>query len=60
MTLRNGRVSSGNKLEGKRNLIEKLKGTSRTGMLTLLYSAKDELHNQAAVLKEFLEDDVEG
>ena len=47
-------------LEGKRNLIEKLKGTSRTGMLTLLYSAKDELHNQAAVLKEFLEDDVEG
>jgi len=37
------------------DLIEELRNPSKNGTLTLLYSAKDELHNQALVLKEFLE-----
>ena len=42
-------------LESKKDLAEKLKDVSRSGTLTLLYSARDELHNQAIALKEFLE-----
>jgi len=42
-------------LEGKEDLTEQLKDISRKGTLTLVYSAKDELHNQAEALKEFLE-----
>lgn len=42
-------------LESKTDLIEELRHPSKKGTLTLLYSAKDELHNQALVLKEFLE-----
>jgi len=42
-------------LEGKQALIDELRSLSKRGTLTLLYSAKDVLHNQAAVLKEFLE-----
>jgi len=46
-------------LETKKDLIEKLRSVSRNRTLTLLYSARDELHNQAIVLKEFLESDIE-
>ena len=42
-------------LESKTDLIEELRNPSKKGTLTLLYAAKDELHNQALVLKEFLE-----
>ena len=42
-------------LEGKRDLIDELREISKRGALTLVYSAKDEAHNQAAVLKEILE-----
>lgn len=42
-------------LEQKRHLIDELRSLSKRGRLTLVYSAKDELHNQAVVLKEVLE-----
>jgi uncharacterized protein YeaO (DUF488 family) len=45
-------------LESKKDMAEKLKYVSRSGTLTLLYSARDELHNQAIALKEFLETDL--
>ena len=44
-----------NELESKTDLTEELRNLSKEGTLTLLYSARDELHNQALVLKEFLE-----
>jgi uncharacterized protein YeaO (DUF488 family) len=44
-------------LESRRDLREKLKDISKSGTLTLVYSARDEVHNQAIVLKEFLEKD---
>jgi uncharacterized protein YeaO (DUF488 family) len=47
-------------LKTKKDLIGKLRRVSRNKTLTLLYSARDELHNQAIVLKEFLESDLEG
>lgn len=45
-------------LEGKKDLKKKLQDISRIGTLTLVYSAKDEMHNQAIALKEFLERDL--
>lgn len=42
-------------LQGKKDLIERLRDTSKSWTLTLVYSAKDELHNQAVVLEEFLD-----
>lgn len=42
-------------LEQKRHLIDELRSLSKRGTITLVYSAKDELHNQAVVLKEILE-----
>jgi uncharacterized protein YeaO (DUF488 family) len=45
-------------LEGNRDLKSKLEEISRVGTLTLVYSAKDEMHNQAIALKEFLEHDL--
>ena len=45
-------------LEGNRDLKSKLENISRVGTLTLVYSAKDEKHNQAIALKEFLEHDL--
>lgn len=45
-------------LEGKGDLKKKLLDISRVGTLTLVYSAKDEMHNQAIALKEFLEHDL--
>jgi uncharacterized protein YeaO (DUF488 family) len=37
-------------------LIDELLRDAREGKLTLVYSAKDEQHNQALALKEFLEE----
>ena len=45
-------------LEGKRDLRKKLQDIARVGTLTLVYSARDEMHNQAIALKEFLETDL--
>jgi len=42
-------------LRGKEDLLEKLRVDAGMGVVTLLYSAKDEDHNQAIVLKEYLE-----
>ncbi len=42
-------------LRGKNELILKLKLASKKGTVTLLFSAKDENSNNAAVLKEVLE-----
>ena len=42
-------------LSDKADLIEQLKSISDKRTLTLLYSAKDEQHNQAVALKEYLE-----
>ncbi len=42
-------------LETKTDLIQKLKSASKKGTVTLLFSAKDEENNNAAVLKEVLE-----
>lgn len=35
-------------------LVAELKGHAKKGTLTLLYSAKDEVHNQAIALRSFL------
>jgi len=43
------------KLHRKKDFTEKLRSISKRGTLTLVYSARDELHNQAVALKEFLE-----
>jgi len=45
-------------LKGKKDLTKKLMDISRSGTLTLVYSARDEIHNQANVLKEFLENET--
>jgi len=37
------------------HLIEMLKKKARLGTITLLYGARDEKHNEALVLKQFLE-----
>jgi uncharacterized protein YeaO (DUF488 family) len=42
-------------LRGKEDLLEKLRTDAGKETVTLLYSAKDEEHNQAVALKEFLE-----
>ena len=44
-----------NELRGKEALLEKLRTDAGKETITLLYSAKDEEHNQAVALKEFLE-----
>jgi uncharacterized protein YeaO (DUF488 family) len=41
-------------LTGKRELVGQLRELSREGPLTLVYSAHDEAHNQAVVLRELL------
>ncbi len=40
----------------KAKLLRELVRVARLGRLTLVYGAKDEVHNQAVVLKEFLEE----
>lgn len=39
----------------KEDLIERLTCEAEKGMLTLVYAARDEKHNEAMVLKQFLE-----
>ena len=39
----------------KEDLIKVLKQKARAGTITLLYAARDEKHNEALVLKQFLE-----
>jgi uncharacterized protein YeaO (DUF488 family) len=41
-------------LTGKRDLVRQLRELAREGTLTLIYSAHDEAHNQAVVLREML------
>ncbi len=41
-------------LRGKAELLERLRTEARKGTVTLLYSARDEEHNNAVVLKELL------
>ncbi len=42
-------------LNGKPELLEPLYAHTKTGMTTLLFGAKDEEHNNAMALKEFIE-----
>lgn len=41
-------------LKDKKELVAELKGQAQKGTVTLLYSAKDEQHNQAIALRSFL------
>lgn len=41
-------------LAGKKELLDNLRELARKGRLTLVYSARDEAHNQAVVLLEML------
>ena len=43
-------------LQSKREVIAPLLEAARGGDVTLVYSARDEEHNQAVALKEFLDD----
>lgn len=42
-------------LNGRRDAVEALRGHFGKGATTLVYSARDEAHNQAVALKEYLE-----
>lgn len=42
-------------LDGKKDLWEPVRSEARKHTVTLVYSAKDEEHNQAVALREFLE-----
>ena len=42
-------------LDHQPELVAQLRERARTSPLTLLYAARDEVHNQAMVLKEYLE-----
>lgn len=42
-------------LKDKTDFVRHLKSLAQKGTLTLLYSAKDEKHNQAIVIKEYIE-----
>lgn len=42
-------------LKGQQALLDELRGHASKGPLTLVYSARDETHNQAVVLQEVLE-----
>jgi uncharacterized protein YeaO (DUF488 family) len=44
----------GVELKDKRELVGQLRDVAREGRLTLVYSAHDEAHNQAVVLRELL------
>jgi len=43
-------------LMGHADLVEGLLGRARQGRVTLVYGARDEAHNQAVVLREYLEE----
>ncbi|MFN3480078.1 MAG: DUF488 domain-containing protein, partial [Thermodesulfovibrionales bacterium] len=42
-------------LEGKGELLERLRGEAKKGSITILFAAKDKEHNNAVVLKEVIE-----
>ena len=42
-------------IRNRDELVEMLKDFARQGTITLLYAARDEKHNEATVLKQFLE-----
>lgn len=42
-------------IRNKDDVIEILKGKASQGTITLIYAARDEKHNEARVLKQFLE-----
>ncbi|OPY65234.1 MAG: hypothetical protein A4E57_03268 [Syntrophorhabdaceae bacterium PtaU1.Bin034] len=42
-------------LEGKKEIVDRLRADARRGTLTILYSAKDTEHNNAVVLKELVQ-----
>lgn len=42
-------------LSGRAELLRKLREVAREGQLTLVYSARDQVHNQAVVLRDVLE-----
>lgn len=42
-------------LKNKKELTDYINGLSKKGIVTLLYAAKDTAHNEAIVLKEYLE-----
>jgi uncharacterized protein YeaO (DUF488 family) len=42
-------------LAAKRDLLDELRARAEKGRLTLVYSARDESHNQAVVIREMLE-----
>ena len=41
-------------LSNQAELLRKLRTSARKGALTLVYAAREELHNQAVVLRDFL------
>lgn len=43
-------------LEGSSALVQELVGKARSASLTLLFSARDQQHNQAVVLREWIEE----
>ncbi|HLW58991.1 MAG TPA: DUF488 family protein [bacterium] len=49
------RTRYGRELVAKRALLADLAGRARRGTLTLVYGARDPVHNQAVVIKEVLE-----
>ena len=51
------RIKFRKELKSKHDLVEKLRNYSRQGTVTLLFSAKDEEHNNAVVIKEVVEGD---
>nr|WP_206079153.1 DUF488 domain-containing protein [Mesorhizobium camelthorni] len=42
-------------LAAKRDLLDELRAHAEKGQLTLVYSARDEAHNQAVVIREVME-----
>jgi uncharacterized protein YeaO (DUF488 family) len=44
----------GIELSGKSDQLEELRALARSGPLTLVYGARDELHNQAVALRDLL------
>jgi uncharacterized protein YeaO (DUF488 family) len=48
------RVRYGAELSRNAALVSELRGLARKGRLTLVYAARDELHNEAVVLRDIL------
>lgn len=41
-------------LDGNRDLVKQLLGQAKKGVVTLLYAAKDDKHNNAVAIKEYI------